>query len=333
MPPVTPSDMTPRDMIKVQERAPFRLPLQTRFRGVEERTGVLLRGPAGWGEFSPFPEYPPEVAARWLAAAWEAAVTGWPPPVRDRVPVNAIVPAVSPRGAHGMVTAAGCATVKVKVAEPGQTLRDDIARVEAVRDALGSSGSIRIDANAEWDVDQATRAIRALDRFDLEYVEQPVPTLADMGLLRKRVDVPLAADESIRTAADPVRVAGIEAADVVVLKVQPLGGVAQALRVAEAAGVPAVVSSAVETSVGLAAGLALAAALPELPYACGLGSGRLLTGDVVADPLVPVDGWLRVRRPVPTAELLRRWRPGEPGSAALIDRLEQAAAVRMATPL
>jgi O-succinylbenzoate synthase len=285
----------------------FAIPLRTRFRQVDVRTGVLIEGPSGWGEWSPFPDYPPEVAARWYPAAEEAAAGSWPAPVRDRVPVNAIVPAVPPEQAHAMTAAAGCATVKVKVGEG-----DDLGRVEAVRDALGPAGRIRVDANAAWDVDQAARLIRLLGRFDLEYVEQPVETLEDLAVLRRLVDVPLAADEAVRLADDPIAAARAlaGAADIVILKVQPLGGVRRALEVADAAGLPAVVSSAVETSVGLAAGLALAAALPELPYACGLGTATLLAGDVVIDPLVPVGGELVVRRPVPDEALLRRWAPG-----------------------
>ncbi len=147
-----------------------------------------------------------------------------------------------------------------------------------------------------------------------------------MAELRRRVDVPLAADESVRTARDPLRIAGLDAADLLVLKVQPLGGVWRALEVAEAAGLPVVVSSAVETSVGLAAGVAFAAALPELPYACGLGTGLLLAGDVVADPLVPIDGAIAVRRPEPSPSLLDTWAP-EPGlGAELLDRLAAAVA-------
>lgn len=307
-------------------RVPFRIPLQLRFRRVEDRAGVLVRGPHGWGEFSPFPEYPPTVAARWASAADEAAHGRWPRAVRTRIPVNSIVPAVPPAQAHALVRAAGAATAKVKVAEPGQTLADDIARCEAVRDALGPSGRLRIDANAAWDVAAAVAAVRALSRFDLEYVEQPVTTLAEMAQLRRRVDVPLAADESVRTAEDPLRIAGLGAADVVVLKVQPLGGVLPAMRVAEAAGLPAVVSSAVETSVGLAAGVALAAALPELPYACGLGTSSLLAGDVTDVPLAPVGGWLDVRRPEPSAELLERWRADGRLAAQLLGRHDAARA-------
>ncbi|SEL80235.1 O-succinylbenzoate synthase [Nonomuraea pusilla] len=271
--------------------------MSTRFRGQTVREGVLLRGPAGWGEFSPFPEYGPRECARWLACAREAAFEGWPEPVRDSVPVNATVPAVGPERAHAIVTASGCATAKVKVAEPGQTLDDDLARVEAVRDALGPSGKLRVDANGAWDVDEAVRRLKLLDRFELEYAEQPCATLDELAAVRRACDVPVAADESIRRAEDPLRVRAAEAADIAVVKVQPLGGVRAALRVVEACGLPAVVSSAVETSVGLAAGLALAAALPSLPYACGLGTLALLTGDVVDDPLVPVDGRLAVRRP------------------------------------
>ncbi len=278
----------------------FSIPMRARFRGIEAREGMLLRGPAGWGEFSPFVEYPPAVARRWLSAALEAANEGWPAAVRERVPVNVTVPAVGPQQAARIVASSGgCQTAKVKVAEVGQSLAEDIARVEAVHDALGSAGRVRIDVNGRWSVDQAVRAIRALARFDLEYVEQPCATLEEMAALRRRVDVALAADESVRTADDPLRIAGLDAADIVVLKVQPLGGVRRALQVAEACGLPVVVSSALETSVGLAAGLALAAALPDLPYACGLATVGLLCADVVAHPLTAVNGEIVLRRPDP----------------------------------
>ena len=314
---------------------PFRIPLRTRFRRVDAREGVLVQGPCGWGEFSPFPGYGPEVAATWLAAAREAAFHPWPVGLRDSVPVNTTVPAVGPEQAHAMVTASGCATAKVKVAdpegpEPGLTA--DLARLEAVRDALGPAGRIRVDANAAWDVDTAVRALRALDRYELEYAEQPVATLEEMAALRRRVDVPLAADESIRNLVGGSRPEGVaarrtavrEAADIVVVKVQPLGGVWTALELVEVIGLPAVVSSAVETSIGLAAGLALAAALPELPYACGLGTATLLRADVVADPLLPVGGRLPVRRPVPDRAALARAAPSEGEARQLLDRLEAA---------
>jgi O-succinylbenzoate synthase len=228
--------------------------------------------------------------------------------VRDAVPVNVTVPATHPERAHEIVLAGGCTTAKVKVAEQGQTLGDDIARVEAVRDALGPAGRIRVDVNGGWDVDEAVGAIRVLDGAagGLEYVEQPCATVEELAAVRRAVDVPIAADESIRRAADPYRVRDLDAADVAVLKVQPLGGVRACLRIAEDIGLPVVVSSALETSVGIATGLALAAALPELPYACGLATVQLLTDDVVAAPLLPVDGMLPVGLPTVVPEALVR---------------------------
>lgn len=284
------------------ERFVWSIPMRTRFRGITVREGMLIRTPTGWGEWSPFLDYtePAEVAP-WLRAAEEAAAGDWPEPRRRTVPVNVTVPAVGPEQAHTIVSRSGCRTAKVKVGEPGQTLADDLARVEAVRDALGPHGRIRVDVNGLWDVDTAVTSIGTLERaVGLEYVEQPVATVEDLALVRRRVDVPIAADESIRRAADPYRVRDLEAADVAVLKVQPLGGVRACLRIAEEIELPVVVSSALETSVGIAAGVALAAALPELPFACGLATVQLLTDDVVTEPLLPVDGELPVR---PTASV------------------------------
>ncbi|MPR00585.1 o-succinylbenzoate synthase [Modestobacter sp. I12A-02628] len=277
----------------------YRIPLRTRFRGIDVRDAVLVQGPAGWGEFCPFWDYDDATSRRWWASAVEAAVLGWPAPQRSTVPVNVTVPAVGPEQAHALVTASGCSTAKVKVAEPGQTPADDVARVEAVRDALGPAGAIRVDSNAAWDVDTAVARIRELDRVGLEYVEQPCATVAELVALRRRTDVRIAADEVLRLAADPLRVDLREACDVLVLKVAPLGGVRAALAVAEAHGLPCVVSSALESSVGMAAGVALAAALPELPFACGLATVALFTDDVTSTPLLPVDGAVAVRAVVP----------------------------------
>jgi O-succinylbenzoate synthase len=276
------------------------IPMRTRFRGITVREAALVEGPAGWGEWSPFLEYDAAVAEPWLRCAEEAAAGAWPEPVRSSVPVNVTVPAVGPEQAQRIVRDGGCRTAKVKVADPGQSLADDQARVEAVRDAIGPDGLIRVDVNGAWSVEEAVRGIGVLDRAagGLEYVEQPCASVEELAAVRRRVDVPVAADESIRRAEDPFRVRDLEAADIAVLKVQPLGGVRACLEIAAEIGLPVVVSSALETSVGLAAGVALAAALPELPHACGLATGQLLTSDVVTAPLLPVDGLLPVVRPV-----------------------------------
>lgn len=310
----------------IDRLVPFTVPLRTRFRRVERRHGVLLHGDAGWGEFAPFDEYPAEVTARWLAAAMTSADDSFPVPVRTTVPVNAIVPAVDPDRAAAMAVDAGCGTVKVKVAEPGQSLAHDLDRVAAVRAAMGPEVRIRVDANAAWDVPTAVRSIEALAAWDLEYVEQPCATLEELADLRRRVSVPIAADESIRTAADPLRAAAAAAVDLIVVKVAPLGGVARALEVVAASGLPAVVSSAVDTSVGLSAGVALAAALPTLPFACGLGTGLLLAADVTDDPLVPVDGHLPVGRVAPTRALLDTASPPPDEAGWLLQRLAEAQA-------
>jgi o-succinylbenzoate synthase len=288
----------------------FAIPMRTKFRGITVREGALIEGPAGWGEFSPFAEYGPAESARWPASAANSATTRWPAPVRGSVPVNVTVPAVGPERAYEIVAGSGCRTAKVKVAERGQREDEDIERVAAVRDALdaaGPGGRIRVDANGGWSVEEAARLLRQLARYGLEYAEQPCATLDELARLRRRVDIPIAADESIRKAEDPLKVRAAGAADIVMVKVQPLGGVRAALRVAEACGLPVVVSSAVDTSVGLAAGVALAAALPALPYACGLATMSLLAGDVTAAPLAEAGGELPVRRPSVDEAALAQW--------------------------
>jgi O-succinylbenzoate synthase len=301
----------------------YSIPMRARFRGITQRTGLLFEGPAGWGEFCPFEEYDDDEAMAWLACAMEAAHEGWPAPVRDRIPVNCTVPVVSPEQAHEIVMRSGCSTAKVKVAE--STLEEDCARLEAVRDALGPSGFVRVDANMMWDVDTAVAAIRAMDKAanGLQYVEQPCHTLDELAEVRRKVGVPIAADESIRKAEDPLKVAVSGAADIAVIKVAPLGGVRKALEVAEACGLPCVVSSALETSVGMAAGIALAAALPELDYACGLATLSLLDGDVSSDSLTPVKGFLPVVTKAPAPDRIAEF---ETEPTAWIERYERVRA-------
>lgn len=287
------------------------LPLVTRFRGITVREAALFEGPSGWSEFAPFLEYGDAEAATWLTAAIAFGWQALPPTHRDRIPVNATVPTVPPdRVADLLARFPGARTAKVKVADAAEHLADDVARVAAVRRVLGPADRVRIDANAGWTLDEAERALRALAPFDLEYAEQPCATIDELAELRRRtadLAIPIAADESVRKAADPLAVARAGAADLLVLKAAPLGGVRAAAELARQAGLPVVVSSALDTSVGLAMGAFLAASLPELPHDCGLGTASLLAADVTREPLVPEDGSIPVRRVVPDAELLDRW--------------------------
>lgn len=273
------------------------LPMRVRFRGITVREVALIDGPAGWGEFGAFLEYRPPEAAHWLSAALEAAYEPAPQVYRDRIPINATVPAVDASEVPEVLARfPGARTAKVKVAEPGQSLADDVARVNAVR---ASVPTVRVDANGGWSIDEAVAAATALTADGpLEYLEQPCATVAELAELRRRVDVPIAADESIRKAEDPLRVVREHAADIAVLKVAPLGGVRALLAIAAQIDIPIVVSSALDSAVGIGRGLLAAAALPELRHACGLGTGGLFVDDV-AEPLRAEDGYLPVGPVVP----------------------------------
>ena len=272
------------------------LPMRVRFRGITVREVALFDGPSGWGEFGAFPEYLPPEAAHWLAAGIESSYGARPSVVRDRVPINATVPAVRPEQVPAVLAHfPGATTAKVKVAEPGQSLADDVERVNAVRAVVPT---VRVDANGGWTVEQAVAAAQALTADGpLEYLEQPCRTVGELAQVRERVCVPVAADESIRRAEDPLAVVRAGAVDIAVLKVAPLGGVDAMLDIAAAIDVPVVVSSALDSAVGIAAGLSAAAALPRLDHACGLGTGGLFIEDVAE--LAPQDGYLTVVDIVP----------------------------------
>ncbi|AUZ36701.1 O-succinylbenzoate synthase [Arthrobacter sp. PGP41] len=308
------------------------LPMRVKFRGIMERESLLLHGPAGWGEFCPFPEYGDAEASRWLAAAVEAGWQGFPAPLRSVIPVNATVPAVPADRVPDVLARFGRVdAVKVKVAEQGQTLDDDVARLAAVRSALPDA-AVRVDANGGWDVPAAVEALTRLAVVGLEYAEQPVPTIEGLAQVRRALrgagtPVLIAADESVRKESDPLRVARAGAADLIVVKVAPLGGVRRALDVVARAGLPAVVSSALDTSVGIRAGLALAAALPELPYACGLGTVSLFESDVTTDPLVADDGAIRLRDVAADAGLLERYAASAERRDWWLDRLARVHAL------
>jgi O-succinylbenzoate synthase len=286
------------------------LPMRVRFRGITTREALVLRGPAGWTEFSPFVEYDDAEAAAWLRATVDF---GWTDhePAADSVPVNATVPAIAADDVADLLARyPGCTTAKVKVAEPGTTVDDDVARVAAVRRVMGPEAAVRVDANGLWSVEQATAALERLAPFDLQYAEQPCATVPELAELRSRIaglGVRVAADESVRKASDPLAVARAGAADVLVVKAQPLGGITAARAVIADAGLPCVVSSALDTSVGLGMGAFLAAAAMTPGYAAGLGTAAMFAGDVTADPLLPVGGRVPVRRVDVAAELVERY--------------------------
>lgn len=304
------------------------LPMNVRFRRVTSREGLLLHGPSGWAEASPFWDYDPVESSTWLAGAHSVATGPRRTSVRDRVPVNVTIPVVCPSDAYQrVISSGGCATAKVKVADPNTELSEDIARVEAVAQALvdtvgAEHGRIRVDVNAAWDVDYARKAVPQLDRAamqvgGLEYAEQPCASVEDLATLRRSIDVPIAADESIRRAEDPQAVARAQAADVAIIKIAPLGGIERALQIGEQTGLDLVVSSALESSVGLGVGVRAASLLPGTVRACGLATSHFLACDVVPQSLLPVDGFLPVcdvepdqslvdARPV-DAEIRDRW--------------------------
>jgi O-succinylbenzoate synthase len=306
------------------------LPLRTRFRGIDTREALLLRGAAGWTEFSPFVEYDDAEAAAWLRAAIDF---GWNELAGSGVVrVNATLPSVSvDRVPELLARFPGARTVKVKVADPSSTVSEDAARVGAVRRALGPEGRIRVDANGAWTVDEAEHAIHAFAEHDLEYVEQPCATLEELAEIRRRVKymgVPIAADESVRKAADPLAVVAAGAADLLVLKAQPLGGIEAAAAIAREAGLPVVVSSALETSVGISMGAHLVARLGEQEFDAGLGTAALLAADVTATPLLPRDGVIEVRRVEPDEDLLQRYAASADRRRWWMERLERCAALQ-----
>lgn len=328
----TPSPQLPSLQELVERAHVVRLPLHVRFRGVVEREALLLDGPQGWSEFSPFLEYQDQEASRWLACAVEAGWEGLPTPLRTSVPVNATVPAIPASDVERLLARYDApGTVKVKVAEAGQSLAQDVARLAAVRAALPHA-KLRIDANQGWGHDDALAALEAMAPFGLEYAEQPVPGIHGLARLREELarrglPVLIAADESVRKESDPLAVAQAGAADLIVVKAQPLGGVRRALEIVRQAGLPAVVSSALDTSVGLRIGAGLAAALPQLPYACGLGTGTLFASDVVEPGYVARAGELDLRVIAADPALLERHAAPEPRRQWWIQRLSRAHAV------
>lgn len=321
------------------------LPLRTRFRGVVDREVMLFEGPNGWAEWSPFLEYPDEEAAVWLAAAIEFAYGQLPALRRDAIPVNATLPAVAPDQVEKVLSRFGdFGTVKIKVAESGQSIQDDLQRVWAVRQSFPDA-RIRLDANGGYSVEDALAVAAAIieDGVLLDYLEQPVATIAEMADLKLRLNkagigslqaggIKIAADESVRKVSDPMAVVQADAADILVLKAAPLGGISRAMAIANEAALPVVISSALDSSIGLSMGAHLAAALPihsatepgGLAFDCGLGTGALLAGDVTREPLIPVDGFIEVRRVAVDQQKLDIFEAEDHRIDWWIDRLDRA---------
>jgi O-succinylbenzoate synthase len=280
------------------------IPLRTKFRGLTERELLVFEGPNGWSEWAAFTEYKDEEAATWLQAAIEWGFDKVPEPVRKQVPVNAILPAVPANEVAKMLGRAGAfSTVKIKVADQKQTIADDLARILEVRNSYPDV-KLRLDANGGYTAPQALELIAELEinSIELEFFEQPVATIAELSELRVEIakrgqKIKLAADESVRKSSDPLAVELAGAADLLVLKSAPLGGINSALAVANSSNLEICASSAMQSSIGLAAELHFASCLPELNYDAGLGTGFLFGGDLTADRLIPENGVLELRRP------------------------------------
>jgi O-succinylbenzoate synthase len=304
------------------------IPLKHKFRGVMHREALLFEGSEGWSEWSPFLEYQDEEAAAWLAAAIEFAYLPTPALKRTEIGINATIGALKTKHiVEALAPFGDFKTVKVKVAEPGQTIVEDLYRVIRVREFFPDV-KIRIDANGGYSVQNAIEIAKeiAIEGIDLDYFEQPVKTIAELAEVRlklSRIGVKVAADESVRKVSDPLAVAQANAADILVLKVQPLGGIRNSLEIAKAAGLPVNVSSALETSVGISMGLHLAAALDEQNFDAGLGTVAMFEDDVCEEPLIAKNGKLQVKRVVPSEAKLSKLAADAERTAWWRERLER----------
>ena len=296
--------MNPRLSDLVSAARVVSIPLRTKFRGITERELLVFEGPNGFTEWAAFVEYSDEEAATWLTAAIEWGFADLPTPKRTSVPVNAILPAVAPQDVAKILTRAGkFQTVKIKTAEKGQSVSDDLARILEVQN-LYPEAKIRLDANGGFEIPKALELLEKLqfEGIELEYFEQPVATIAELAEMKIEIaktgqTTLIAADESVRKSSDPLAVELAKAADILVLKSAPLGGIASALEIAASSKLPIVSSSAMQSSIGLGAELHFAACLETLEFDAGLGTMNLFAGDLVKETLKPIDGVLEVRRP------------------------------------
>jgi O-succinylbenzoate synthase len=290
------------------------LPMRTTFRSLDVRETALIKGESGWGEFAPFVEYSDQESLPWLESAIEAADKPLSPALRELIPINATVPASNDEAEIEQIMSwyPGVDTVKIKV---GTGIREDLARIKAVRKYLPKA-KIRIDVNGSWSPDDALININAIYNEvagdSLEYVEQPVASLDELKQLKEgmTVDVKIAGDEVLRKAKDPFAISLDGAIDILMLKVSPLGGIKRAMDLASHHKLPVVISSALESAVGISHGLALAARIPKLDYACGLGTSALFNQDISDIPII--SGAIKVKNyPIDIAQIERHELKGE----------------------
>ena len=264
------------------------LPTKTNFRGITVREVALFKGEYGWGEFSPFLEYDDAEASYWLASAIEAATTPRPQLFRTSVAVNGTIPALNDSVQLQTIVESFPAVRSFKI-KVGNNLVEDLARVQIIRQ-LRPEAKIRVDVNGLWSLDQAEAFLTAVG--EIEYVEQPCATIEELKELKRRTSVKIVGDEILRKADNPFEIDLTGAVDYLMLKVQPLGGIKRAHAIAEHHKLPIVVSSALESAVGINYGLTLAASFKEMNFDCGLGTGSLLAQDVAHLPIV--DGKIEI---------------------------------------
>jgi O-succinylbenzoate synthase len=287
--------------------------MRTTFRSLDVRETALIKGESGWGEFAPFVEYSDQESLPWLESAIEAADKALSPALRESIPINATVPASNDEAEIEQILSwyLGVDAVKIKV---GTGIKEDLARIKAVRKYLPKA-KIRIDVNGSWSVDDALININAIYEVTgdlLEYVEQPVASLDELRQLKEGmiVDVKIAGDEVLRKAKDPFAISLDGAIDILMLKVSPLGGIKRAMDLASHHKLPVVISSALESAVGISYGLALAARVPNLDYACGLGTSALFNQDISDIPII--SGAIKVKSyPIDIAQIERHELKGE----------------------
>ena len=282
---------------------PFKLqvvsiPVKANFRGINFREIALFEGPAGWSEFSPFIEYSNKESSTWLKAAIEGATKEPPKPIRDQVEINATLPNVKVSEVKDLLAGFnGCNTIKIKI---NDFETDQALLIECLKEV--PKAKFRLDVNGGWALEEAIANVQSYEKAFgslIEYIEQPCTDFADLNSLRNSTGIKIAVDESIRKylAGDLTKIK--EVADIAIIKWAPTGGFDAALEVIEKIGLPVVISSALDSSVGISHGLSLAEAVPNLYGACGLGTVCLLEGDVTSNPLMPINGIIKNRKVIP----------------------------------